>query len=66
MPRLPLDAASCALQAPAADLTLVVPRREVRTVDIIGAADAMVGGFVGAHCRRLSVGQSLLWARRQV
>jgi sugar/nucleoside kinase (ribokinase family) len=31
-------------------------------VDFIGAADAFVGGFVAAHCRRLSVTQSVLWA----
>ena len=43
-------------------LTFMVPRREVKTVDAIGAAGAFTGGFIAAHCRRLSVGQSLLWA----
>ena len=43
-------------------VTLVVPKREVQTTDFISAADAFVGGFVAAHCLRLSATQSLLWA----
>ena len=43
--------------------TYVVPRArgKHRVVDIVGAADAFVGGFIAARCRRLSGAQALLW-----
>lgn len=46
----------------ARDLELVVPRRTHDIVDVIGAADASVGGFVAALCRGLSATQAMLWA----
>ena len=41
---------------------LVLPRARIPVVDVIGAADAFIGGFLAARCRRLSMCQAMLWA----
>ena len=43
-----------------ATLQLALPRRLIPIIDVIGAADALVGGFVAARCRQLAVAQALL------
>ncbi len=45
-----------------ATMVLMVPKHRQEVVDVIGAADALVGGFVAARCRRLPPAQALLWA----
>ena len=44
-----------------ADLVVVLPRQSVRVVDVVGAADAFVGGFVAAYCRQLPLPVCMLW-----
>ncbi len=46
----------------ARETLLVLPRSRMPVIDVIGAADAFVGGFLAARCRRLSMCQALLWA----
>ena len=41
---------------------LVVPRAKVKEKDVIGAADAFVGGFVGAAMKGLPAFDCVLWA----
>ena len=40
----------------------VLPALPDHDVDVVGAADAFVGGFVGAMCHGLSSPQALVWA----
>ena len=39
-----------------------LPKSPLKVIDYIGAADAFVGAFIAARCRRLTATQALLWA----
>ena len=45
------------------DSCLIMPHVKLKLVDVVGAADAFVGAFVAARCRRLSSEQAMLWAQ---